>query len=178
MNSNKIKWMVTTAVLLALTVVFQYLRLVFGAQGVSPYIIGTLVNVCLIIAAMLVGVWGGVAVGVLAPVIAWLQGYAQIVMVPWIVAGNIVLVVLYALLVKPEMAKDKACWLRWALAGVLAALVKWVIIALGVTVMLGKGFVLALTVVQLQQFVTALIAMVVAKLVLIALPKTVWCAGK
>lgn len=178
MNSKKIKWMVTTAVLLALTVVFQYLRLVFGAQGVSPYIIGTLVNVCLIVAAMIVGVWGGVAVGVLAPVIAWLQGYANIALVPWIVAGNIVLVVLYALLLKPEQAKEKTNWLRWVLVGILAALLKWVVIALGVTVMLGKGFVVALTVVQLQQVITALIAMVVAKLVLIALPKTVWCAGK
>ncbi len=178
MNSKQIKWMVTTAVLLALTVVFQYLRLIFGSQGISTYIIGTLVNVCLIVAAMIVGVWSGVAVSVLAPVIAWLQGYANIALVPWIMAGNIVLVLIYVLLVKPEQAKDKVNWLRWVLAGVLAAVLKWVVISLGVTVMMKKGFIIALTVVQLQQVITAVIAMVVAKLVLIALPKTVWCTGK
>lgn len=177
---KKTRMLVTTAALLALTVVFQYLRLLIGTSVVSTYIIGTLVNLCLIIAAVMVGIWGGLAISVLAPVIALLQGFANIVMLPWIIAGNALLVIGYALFIKPSEAWDKQRWLRWLIVGVIAALVKYAVMSFGMTVSMlmpkqgkafGAGFVSALTVGQLQQIVTALIAMVLGKLVLFAVPK-------
>lgn len=173
------KKLVTTAVLLALTVVFQYLRFIIPT-GVSTYVIGTLVNVCLIIAAVMVGLWGGVAVSVLAPLIAWLQGYANIAMVPWIMAGNVLLVLGYALFISNEEAWDRSRWVRWIIVGVIASVLKYLVISLGMTVAMlmpkgkafGVGFISALTVGQLQQIITALIAMVLSKLVIIAIPKS------
>lgn len=98
MTSQSIRKMVVTAILIALTIVFQLLRPVLGGSNIiSTYIIGSLVNLVLIIAACAVGLWSGVAVAVVAPLFAVLQNHAQLPMVPWIIAGNLVLVVLYAL---------------------------------------------------------------------------------
>ena len=59
MQSKKIRFLTMTAVLLALTVAFQLLnKTALGATPASPYIIGTLVNLCLILAAVVVGVCG------------------------------------------------------------------------------------------------------------------------
>ena len=63
MSSQNIRKMVTTALIIALTIVFQLLRPVLGGSNIiSTYIIGSLVNLCLIVAAVAVGLWSGVAV--------------------------------------------------------------------------------------------------------------------
>ena len=98
MSSQNIRKLVTTALLIALSFVFQQLRPVLGGSNIiSTYIIGSLVNLCLIIAATAVGLWSGVAVSVITPLIALLQGHAALPMLPWIIAGNAVLAVLYTL---------------------------------------------------------------------------------
>lgn len=180
MNATRIRKMVTTAILIALAIAFQNLRLVLGgnANPISPYIIGTLVNLCLIVAACVVGVWSGLSVAVITPLIALLQAYAQAPMVPWIIAGNAVLVIVYALLAGDP--KSKRLWVRWALAGSLAAALKYAVIAIGQTTVLssakGLAFGVALgtaAAAQIQQLITGLIAMVIARLVIAALPNSV-----
>ena len=52
MSSQNIRKMVTTAILIALTIVFQFMRPILGGSNiVSTYIIGSLVNLALIVAA-------------------------------------------------------------------------------------------------------------------------------
>lgn len=89
-----------TAVLLALTVLFQSLRSIIPMPAnVSQYVVGSLVNLSLIVAAVIVGVKGGLIISIAAPFIAFFQGFQQnLVMVPKIALGNIAIVVVVALL--------------------------------------------------------------------------------
>ena len=187
MTSQSIRKMVVTAILIALTIVFQLLRPVLGGSNIiSTYIIGSLVNLVLIIAACAVGLWSGVAVAVVAPLFAVLQNHAQLPMVPWIIAGNLVLVVLYALFARqPKTLKVQ--WGRWISVGVVAALLKFAVMTLGMTLVqtaaTGKAFNVILGVAagaQFVQIVTALIAMVLGGIILPMLPASVMglTAGK
>jgi len=168
---NNTKKLVTTAVIIALTAVFQNLRLVIGTGIVSTYVISTLVNLCLITAAMQVGLVSGILVAVIAPLVALLQGFAQAVMVPWIILGNGVLVVLFALIAKKAQSR-----VSYFTVGAVAAVLKFAVIALGMTLMVtGKAaFWPGLTVAverQIQQLITAAIACVLALPVLAALDR-------
>ncbi|MBM7582148.1 hypothetical protein JOD02_001005 [Caldicoprobacter guelmensis] len=85
---------------MALAVLFQSLRLVMPMPAlVDQYVVGSLVNLCLIVAAVIVGIEGGFIVAVLTPVIAFLQGVLpNPVLVPFVALGNAVIVSLVALL--------------------------------------------------------------------------------
>ncbi|MGI6113781.1 MAG: ECF transporter S component [Mahellales bacterium] len=96
------RYITRTALLLALAVLFQTVfRVILPEPTVNVFIVGTLVNAVLLIATASVGILGGVAVSVLTPVIALLQGHVALVwMVPIIAAGNCILVIIYGLLTK------------------------------------------------------------------------------
>ena len=182
MQSKKTRFMTMTAVLLALTVAFQLLnKTALGATPVSPYIIGTLVNLCLILAAVAVNVWSGVTIAALSPVLAFAFGIMKTpLMLPWTIAGNLVLVVLYGLLAKNAAGDKSTQWVRWCAVGIAAAVVKFAVIWMGqavtLTILKGAAFGAAVGValpLQLQQIVTAIVAMPVAKLVIAALPRSV-----
>lgn len=89
-----------TAILLALAVLLQSLRLFLPIPSlVDQYVIGSLVNLCLIVAAVTVGIKGGLIVAVLTPLIAFLQNVLpNPVMVPFVALGNAAIVVLVALI--------------------------------------------------------------------------------
>ena len=90
-----------TAILLALAVLFQSLRLFIPIPAaVDQYLVGSLV-MCLVVAAVIVGIQGGLIVAVLTPVIAFLQNVlANPVLVPFVALGNAAIVVVAALLYK------------------------------------------------------------------------------
>jgi len=171
--------MVTTALIIALTIVFQLLRPVLGGSNIiSTYIIGSLVNLCLIVAAVAVGLWSGVAVAVIAPVFAFMQGHVALIqLVPWVIAGNAVLVVLYALLAMKDKTSLSVSWPRWAVVGVIAAVVKYAVMAFGQSTVLtsvkglafGTAFPTSATA-QVVQIVTAIIAMIIGGIILPMLP--------
>ena len=181
MKSKQIKQLVTTAVLLALSIVFQNLRLLLGVNPASTYVIGSLVNICLILAAVMVNVWAGLAISVASPLFALLQGHAQAPMLPWIMLGNGVLVVIFALLAVPGYRKGgKAALLAWAVAGVVGVLIKFCVIAAGNALVLsakqGTAFAAMLVAggtAQVQQIITGLIAVVLTYLVLPQLKKAI-----
>lgn len=181
MRSNSIRNMVTTAILIALTIVFQLLRPVLGGSNpVSTYIIGSLVNLALIVAACAVGLVSGVSVAVAAPLIALWQGHATLPMLPWIIAGNLVLVVIYALFALKGRDSLKVQWGRFATVGVVATLVKFAVMAVGQALVLtsakGLAFPVALgtgATAQVVQIITGIIGMILAGLILPALPASV-----
>ena len=81
-----------TALLLALCVAVQQF------QGLSQFFTGPLVNAILIIAGLAAGLWGGLAIAVLSPVLAYLiapqpilQNLPQMIIV--IMIGNAVMVI-------------------------------------------------------------------------------------
>jgi hypothetical protein len=93
--NQSVKFITRTAILLALTVLFQSLRVLmpFMPANISQYVIGSLVNLCLIVAAVMVGIKGGLIIAIAAPIIAFLQGFtpSPVLIVP-IALGNVVLV--------------------------------------------------------------------------------------
>ena len=94
-----------TAILLALTILFQMLGRFIPLGQFSQFIVGPLVNACLLIAAAYTGLAGGAVVAVLSPFGAILTGAAiPLPFAPFIAVGNFILVLLYVLLKKKQLA--------------------------------------------------------------------------
>lgn len=92
--NKSVVFLTRTAVLLALTLAIQMV-------GMPQYATGPLVNTMLYIAATFVGIWGGVAIGVVTPAIAFWRGILPPPlgpMIPFIALGNAVLVIVFGLL--------------------------------------------------------------------------------
>ena len=110
--SKTVKWITRTAVMLALAVLFQSLRLIIPMPGtLSQYIIGSLVNLALIVAAMTIDVKGGLVVAVLTPIIAFFQGHIPPIMplmILFVALGNAAIVIAYALLYRESFASKIA----------------------------------------------------------------------
>ena len=104
---KKILWITETAVMLALLVAVQGITSGLGNQFVT----GSCVNLILAVTALMVGLWGGVAVAAISPFVAFLFGIGPkfIQLIPVIAAGNLVLVlVLWSLLGRGK----NQLWLR------------------------------------------------------------------
>ena len=85
-----VKFITRTAILLAITLIFQFLKM-------PQLITGSIVNAMLLIAAGTVGMWSGVIIGLLTPVIAFLVGIMGFpLMIPFIMIGNGVYVILFS----------------------------------------------------------------------------------
>ena len=104
---KKILWITETAVMLALLVAVQGLTAGLGNQ----FITGSCVNLILVVTALVVGLWGGAAVAAVSPFVAFLFGIGPkfIQLVPIVALGNLVLVLVYALVLK---GKAKILWMQ------------------------------------------------------------------
>jgi hypothetical protein len=90
------------ALLLALTLLFQSLRLLIPIPAVATtFIIGSLVNACLLLAAYFSGFGPAFAIAVLAPVVAYFQQmlFVPIFIIP-VALGNIIYISLSLFLIK------------------------------------------------------------------------------
>lgn len=95
-NNHKLKYFTRTAILLALTVVFQFLGRPILLGPNSNFIVGPLVNACLVISSGLVGLFSGAVISVLAPYGAILTGAAlPLPLAPFIALGNFALVLAF-----------------------------------------------------------------------------------
>ncbi|ODM27751.1 ECF transporter S component [Acetivibrio mesophilus] len=104
MNNNKLKYLIRTAMLLALTIVFQSLGRLIPLGQNSNFIVGPLVNACLIISAGLVGVFSGAAISFLAPYGAILTGATMpLPLAPFIALGNFALVLVFYIFRKKKV---------------------------------------------------------------------------
>ena len=97
MNNNKIKMLTRTAVLLAVVVVVQ---LVGRSIPNNNFIVGPLVNMCLLIAAMTAGIGGGITIAVLSPFTSLINNNAPIAaallpFAPVIAAANVVFILVF-----------------------------------------------------------------------------------
>ena len=149
MSSADIRRVTRTAILIALTVAFQSL-------GLQQMVTGPVVNMFLYLAVMTVGVWGGVATGLVTPVVALWVGIlkpAMAPMVPAIALGNAALAVVFGMV--SGIGGRKSTTFR--IIGVLiASLVKFVILSTTVKYLVQVPGPLA-KMMQGTQLVTALI---------------------
>lgn len=90
------KKMVLGALLMALTVIMQSLRLVLPFPPVvSTFIIGTSVNMMLIITGRISGFKAAALLTILLPVLAYMQGQLLLpLLIPVVIAGNLLYVAL------------------------------------------------------------------------------------
>ena len=113
--NKKIRWITETAILLALLVTLQALT-----KPAGQLVTGSCVNTVLAIAVLVGGLWSGVTIALISPVLAFLLGIApQILTVPAIMAGNTVFVILLHFLADKNgknIAKQVCAWIVAALA--------------------------------------------------------------
>jgi hypothetical protein len=183
MSSKNIKQLVTAALLLALALVFQSgIRFLLGDHIASTYLISTLVNLCLILAACFVNLWAGLLIAVAAPLMAFLQGHVKLpLMLPFLMVGNAVPVLLYGLFSGKTLRKTgKMKLASWSATGVAAAVLKFAVIALGNALVLStkQGTVLWAAIgagagLQIQQLITAILAMLICYAILPRIKKAV-----
>ncbi len=148
------KWLTRAAILLALALAVQSLRL-------GQYITGPVVNAVLLSGAVLVGPWGAAAIGLLTPLTAFLLGQLSPILapaIPFIMAGNAVLALLFGYGRKTNVY----------LALVVAAVVKYLVLAGAVRYILALPPKVGIAL-QMPQLITALIGGLVAIFVLEAL---------
>jgi hypothetical protein len=103
MSNLKVRFITRTAILLALTIVFQMMGRFLGPN--NNYIVGPLVNAALIVATAATGIWGATAISVIAPFISALTNKAAMAPLilafsPLIAIGNFALVLCFYLFMK------------------------------------------------------------------------------
>lgn len=154
------KQLTTTALLLALCIVFQCMK------GLSVYLTGSAVNCILVIATLYCGLFSGTCIAILTPVVAHFIGATPIInMIPLmmfvIMAGNEVIVLCVWLLRKKKLV------IGMMLGCVAKALFLWSVVWFVVLPIFGTGLqtpmVIAVkTTFSITQFVTACIGSAIA----------------
>lgn len=105
-NSEKIQFMTRTALLLALVIAVQMAgRLIPN----SNFVVGPLVNACLLISTALAGVWSGIIISVISPFASLINNHAPVAaallpFAPFVAVGNAIYILSYYLLRKKSGA--------------------------------------------------------------------------
>ena len=126
--NRKLRWITETAVMLALLVALQALT-----KPMGQLVTGSCVNAVLAVTVLVAGLYSGLTVALISPVLAYLLGIApQILTVPAIMTGNAAFVlVLYFVAGKHlnHLLLQVVGWLSAAVVkfGVLYAIVVWLI---------------------------------------------------
>jgi uncharacterized membrane protein YeaQ/YmgE (transglycosylase-associated protein family) len=106
MKKPNTKLITRTAIMLALTIVFQALGRYTNLGPNSNFVVGPLVNACLLIATAAAGLWGGEIVSIVSPFGAIITGAAlPIPFLPFVALGNLLLVVTFYYAVKSSKLK-------------------------------------------------------------------------
>ncbi len=115
--NKKIRWITETAVMLALLVSLQAVT-----KPLGQLVTGSCVNAVLAITVLVAGLYSGVTVAIISPVLAYLLGIApQILTVPAIMVGNTVYVLALCLIA----GKNSRMIVRQVIAWVVAAFAKF-----------------------------------------------------
>ena len=126
--NKKIRWITETAVMLALLVTLQALT-----KPMGQLVTGSFVNAVLAVAVLVAGLYSGVTVALISPVLAYLLGIAPMPLtVPAIMVGNTVYVVVLHFLTGKDSRKVTRRVIAWAVAAAakfaaLYAIVVWLI---------------------------------------------------
>ena len=110
--NKKLRWITETAIMLALLVTLQALT-----KPAGQFVTGSCVNVVLAMAALVGGLWSGLTIALISPVLAFVLGIApQILTVPAIMVGNAVFVLLLHLIVGGQYKSVLRRIIAWLVA--------------------------------------------------------------
>ena len=173
-NKEKILWITRTAIFVALLVVLQLATARFG-----NIVTGSAVNLILIVAVMTCGLASGSAVAVISPVMAkFLAVGPPWGLIPFIAAGNIVLVTLWHFIGNRNMGPKYAAFVTALIA---AAAAKFLVLYTGVVKIAVPMFLglperqaeVISNMFSIPQIITALTGGILASILLHALEKTI-----
>jgi hypothetical protein len=129
-QNNGLQLVLRTAMLLALMLAFQQLRLLIGNTLISTIIIGSLVNLVLVVAAGTVGWRGTIVLSILSPVVALMEGHLALpILIPFVAVGNITIAVVFEL-IERSSNKTSQMWTAAAVASVAKTAVLYALIVL------------------------------------------------
>lgn len=174
--SNKSFFITRTAMLLALALAVQFTLLrLFPGNPVITYVVGSILNMIFIIAALSVGPVFGGFIGLMTPIVAFLTGHLPFpVLIPFVAIANVSLIVIVGMGTK--ISKNKAALIIF---GVMGAIVKFSIMALSAKFLLPLVTSLPAPALNklaaawsIPQIITALIGLALAISVKMALRKT------
>lgn len=103
---SKINKIVYSALFLAIAITFQTLGR--NIPQINQFLVGPIINSILILTTFICGIWWGIGVGILTPLLAWLVGQLATPLapfIPFIMVGNIIYVFLFSLFMKGELVK-------------------------------------------------------------------------
>lgn len=135
--NKKIRWITETAVMLALLVALQAL-----GKPLGQLVTGSFVNAVLAVATLVAGLYSGITVALISPVLAYLLGIApQILTVPAIMVGNTVFVVVLHFVAGKNIMRRIVAWIGAAVAkfATLYAVVVWLICGVFAERLLASG---------------------------------------
>ncbi len=129
-TKNKVLWITRTALFIAILIVFQSL-----SASLGQIVTGSLVNLVLVTAALTSGFWSGITVAAISPFFAFLLGIGPklIQLIPFIALGNIVYVLVVALIAKMFRTENNSMLFVSGITGVaVGALLKFATLYFGV----------------------------------------------
>lgn len=138
--NKKLRWITETAIMLALLVALQAVT-----KPLGQLVTGSCVNAILAVTVLVAGLYSGITVAVISPVLAFLLGIApQILTVPAIMVGNTVYVVLLYVIAGRDSKKILRSILAWVVAAAakfasLYAIVVWLICGVFAESLLAAG---------------------------------------
>jgi len=174
-NKRKILWITRTALFIALLIVLQAATAPLG----NVLITGTVVNLLLIISVMTCGLASGLTVAVISPILAKFFGIGPFwVLIPFIAAGNIVLILLWHFIGSRTANRKYAAYIT---ALISAAAAKFFVLYFGIVriaipLLLGLPEKQAAVISQMfsfTQLITALAGGIIAVLILPSLAKAI-----
>lgn len=165
MKNKGVRFIVYTALFIALLVVFQALSARLGQM-----VTGSLVNLVLIAACVLGGWKSGLVVALVSPIFAKFFGIGPLwELIPFVALGNAALVGVYALVLKIKLP----LYVRWVIAVILAAGIKFAVLFVSIAKIMvpylglpPKKAAMISTMFGTPQLVTALIGGAVALVVI------------
>ena len=132
MKNSKIIYITQTAVMLALLIVVQLITRSFG-----QLVTGSIVNLILLVSVFIIGIYGGVTIAVLSPLLAFLAGIgpAFIQIIPFIAIGNTLYVIIAWFTARGFIAQPGTKDIALSSIGLIAASIsKFLFLWLGIVV--------------------------------------------
>jgi hypothetical protein len=118
MKNNKIIYMTQTAVMLALLIGVQFVTRSFG-----QFVTGSMVNLILLVSVFIIGIYGGITIAILSPILAFLAGIgpAFIQIIPFIAIGNTLFVAIAWIISKASISNSNKKDIMISSIGLIAA---------------------------------------------------------
>jgi len=132
MRNSKVIYITQTAVMLALLIVVQFLTRSFG-----QLVTGSIVNLILLVSVFIIGIYGGITLAVLSPLLAFLAGIgpAFIQIIPFIAIGNALFVTIAWFIAKKSISNMNTKGILISSTGLITASIgKFLFLWLGLVV--------------------------------------------